>query len=101
MHKENEKENKKIKVEFVLDKSSGLYNSVIIKPENKEESWEEELIFEVMEDYITKAEWKYRLIKDGEYEKDMQHHFGKLKTFIKDLISKTEDRVRKEIIENK
>ena len=37
MHKENEKENKKIKVEFVLDKSSGLYNSVIIKPENKEE----------------------------------------------------------------
>ena len=81
--KETNKENKEIKVKFVLDKSSGLYNSVIIKPENKEESWEEEFD---------------KQFRNGASSTERNDN---IVTFIKDLISKTEDRVRKEIIENK
>ena len=111
----NKEENKKIKVKFVLDKSSGLYNSVIIKLENKEESenglWKEWLNFATenpntqyfLEDIYDW--WSEKLciaqIKSHETSDKYCCACDYDVTVFENRIAETEARVRKEIIESK
>jgi hypothetical protein len=71
--------------------------------DSTQESWEEELKFEVMEDYLREAELTQFAKNTAEHMERMRHHWDKLRDFIRTAIEtaiKEKDDECKKILNN-